>query len=202
MLPVQVYVFDYSKHPSKPDPGGKCTPNLRLLGHRMEGYGMAWSPHRAGNLLSGSDDAQICLWDVNAANAGHELNALQIWSQHGGVVEVRGDAKSETEINLDGAHQHRMLLGTISTSTCLGLWVMTASSSCGIPASLKVGCLVFFSIVPKSHQWATTGASQSPLCKPYVHCANQYNNTTMLQHSVHVHRGAWSRGELPGLQQL
>lgn len=85
---AQVYVFDYSKHPSKPDPGGKCTPNLRLLGHRMEGYGMAWSPHKAGHLLSGSDDAQICLWDINAANAGHELNALQIWSQHGGVVEV------------------------------------------------------------------------------------------------------------------
>lgn len=61
-----VYVFDYSKHPSKPPSDGVCRPDLVLKGHRSEGYGLAWSPYMKGHLLSGSDDAQICLWDINA----------------------------------------------------------------------------------------------------------------------------------------
>lgn len=46
------------------------TDSLCLAGHTTEGYGLAWSPHLRGHLLSGSDDAQICLWDIeNATNA-------------------------------------------------------------------------------------------------------------------------------------
>ncbi len=41
---AEVFVFDYSKHPSKPSPDGECKPDLRLLGHKTEGYGLAWSP--------------------------------------------------------------------------------------------------------------------------------------------------------------
>jgi WD40 repeat protein len=37
----------------------------RLAGHKTEGYGLAWSPFLSGWLLSGSDDAQICLWDIS-----------------------------------------------------------------------------------------------------------------------------------------
>jgi histone-binding protein RBBP4 len=62
---AEVYVFDYSKHDSKPSPDGACRPDLRLTGHKTEGYGLAWSPFQNGHLLSGSDDAQICLWDIS-----------------------------------------------------------------------------------------------------------------------------------------
>ena len=31
----------------------------------MEGYGLAWSPLLEGHVLSGSDDANICLWDIS-----------------------------------------------------------------------------------------------------------------------------------------
>jgi hypothetical protein len=42
-------VFDWAKHPSKPPADGACNPDLRLIGHRTEGYGLAWSPfHRGG----------------------------------------------------------------------------------------------------------------------------------------------------------
>lgn len=34
---AEVYVFDYSKHPSKPSPDGVCNPDLRLTGHQTEG---------------------------------------------------------------------------------------------------------------------------------------------------------------------
>lgn len=142
---ADVFVFDYSKHDSRPNPDGVCRPDLRLTGgwqhqsswantalvlivppsgigvwwgqalisvgaapspqlpraagatsallrklglgpvcwqvltqqslpacnayapagHKTEGYGLAWSPFLSGWLLSGSDDAQICLWDIS-----------------------------------------------------------------------------------------------------------------------------------------
>merc|ERR1711934_663830 len=64
----EVFIFDYSKHPSHPPADGKCNPQLRLRGHTKEGYGLAWSPLNKGHLLSASDDCSICLWNVDAAS--------------------------------------------------------------------------------------------------------------------------------------
>jgi len=76
---AEVYVFDYSKHPSKPPLDGACNPDLRLRGHNTEGYGLSWSKFKQGHLLSGSDDAQICLWDINATPKNKTLEAMQIF---------------------------------------------------------------------------------------------------------------------------
>ncbi len=77
---AEVYVFDYSKHPSKPPQDGHCNPDCRLRGHKTEGYGLSWSPTKEGHLLSGSDDAQICLWDVRGTyKQGRVVEALQIF---------------------------------------------------------------------------------------------------------------------------
>lgn len=76
---AEVYVFDYSKHPSKPPLDGACNPDLRLRGHNTEGYGLSWSQFKQGHLLSGSDDAQICLWDINATPKNKALDAMQIF---------------------------------------------------------------------------------------------------------------------------
>ena len=68
-IPLYIFtfsVFDYTKHPSKPDPSGKCHPDLKLRGHQKEGYGLSWNPNLNGHLLSASDDHTICLWDINA----------------------------------------------------------------------------------------------------------------------------------------
>ncbi|PNI18702.1 RBBP7 isoform 6, partial [Pan troglodytes] len=51
-----VLVFDYTKHPAKPDPSGECNPDLRLRGHQKEGYGLSWNSNLSGHLLSASDD--------------------------------------------------------------------------------------------------------------------------------------------------
>lgn len=76
-ISAEVYVFDYSKHPSKPPLDGACSPDLRLRGHSTEGYGLSWSKFKQGHLLSGSDDAQICLWDINATPKNKTLEAMQ-----------------------------------------------------------------------------------------------------------------------------
>jgi WD40 repeat protein len=44
-------------------------------GHKTEGYGLAWSPFISGHLLSGSDDAQICLWDISGVPRTNRVRA-------------------------------------------------------------------------------------------------------------------------------
>jgi WD40 repeat protein len=41
-----------------------CEPLLRLKGHTMEGYGLAWNPHatKKNHLLSAGFDNLICHW--------------------------------------------------------------------------------------------------------------------------------------------
>lgn len=80
-----MFVFDYTKHSSlRPD--ATCRPQHRCLGHTAEGYGLAWNPLNAGHLLSGSDDASICIWDINKAS-GVEVQPLHKLSGHSSVVE-------------------------------------------------------------------------------------------------------------------
>lgn len=83
-----VVVFDYTKHPSKPDPNGECHPDLRLRGHQKEGYGLSWNPNLNGYLLSASDDHTICLWDINATpKENRVIDAKTIFTGHTAVVE-------------------------------------------------------------------------------------------------------------------
>lgn len=41
----------------------------RLAGHAEEGFGLAWSPHEAGRLLSGSYDRRILLYNMQRLDA-------------------------------------------------------------------------------------------------------------------------------------
>jgi WD40 repeat protein len=86
---ADVFIFDYTKHPSKPPTDGICRPDLRLKGHKKEGYGLNWSPLVKGHLLSGSDDAKVCLWDISAVTkAANTMEPLHIFAGHSAVVEV------------------------------------------------------------------------------------------------------------------
>jgi histone-binding protein RBBP4 len=60
-----------------------CRPEHRLAGHADEGYGLCWSSVEAGKLLSGSDDARICMWDV-----AHSPESVATFTAHTDVVEV------------------------------------------------------------------------------------------------------------------
>ena len=63
----EVDLFDYFKHPKTPL-NDEVKPDLRLLGHSQEGYGLAWNPMKKGLRLSGSDDCRVCVWDISATN--------------------------------------------------------------------------------------------------------------------------------------
>ncbi|KAI8098407.1 WD40-repeat-containing domain protein [Gilbertella persicaria] len=61
---------------------------LRLKGHTMEGYGLAWNPHKTSHLLSAGFDNLICHWDIGLTpNNDRELQPYQTYAGHTGCVE-------------------------------------------------------------------------------------------------------------------
>jgi histone-binding protein RBBP4 len=62
-----VMIFDRTQQPAKPNKVSPSTPQLRLLGHEKEGFGLAWNPSytSASMILSGSDDKLVNLWDIS-----------------------------------------------------------------------------------------------------------------------------------------
>lgn len=109
-----MFVFDYSKHPSSPV-DTVCRPQHRCLGHTAQGYGLAWSPLTAGRLLSGSDDATVCMWDLT--EAGLEVQALQIKRGHTSVVE-----------DVAWSHHHSHVFGSVGDDMQLLIWDARDSS--------------------------------------------------------------------------
>lgn len=56
----KVLIFDRTKHSMTPS--GIVSPEIELIGHEAEGFGLDWSPHDEGSLVSGSEDTTVCLW--------------------------------------------------------------------------------------------------------------------------------------------
>lgn len=75
----EVFLFDYAKHDAAKPQASDCDPDLRLVGHDKEGYGLSWSPFKEGYLVSGSQDQKICLWDVSATPQDKVLNAMFVY---------------------------------------------------------------------------------------------------------------------------
>nr|XP_043623000.1 WD-40 repeat-containing protein MSI1-like [Erigeron canadensis] len=85
----EVCIFDCKNHSAKPPRGGKIksSPDLRLMGHSHEGFGLSWSKFKKGLLLSGSYDSKVCLWDINQIPQNKAIDALQTFEFHKGPVE-------------------------------------------------------------------------------------------------------------------
>ncbi|CAN6812482.1 unnamed protein product [Brassica oleracea] len=152
---AEVYVFDYSKHPSKPPLDGACNPDLRLRGHSSEGYGLSWSKFKAGHLLSGSDDAQICLWDINATPKNKVIDAQQIFKAHEGVVE---------DVAWHMSHEH--LFGSVGDDQYLLIWDLRSPSASKpiqsvVAHSMEVNCLAFNPI----NEWVVATGSTDKTVK-------------------------------------
>ncbi|KAI6179456.1 putative histone-binding protein Caf1 [Aphelenchoides besseyi] len=134
----EVYIFDYTKHPSVPPSDNSCRPQLRLRGHTKEGYGLSWNGNLPGHLLSASDDTTVCLWDIQAAtsNASH-LDAKSIFTGHASVVE-----------DVSWHVLHDSVFGSVGDDHKLMVWD-TRNTALNKPAhsidahSAEVNCLSF-----------------------------------------------------------
>ena len=108
----EVHIFDYFKHPSKPGQRDKAKPELVLVGHTKEGYGLCWNYQKRGHVLSGSNDGRVCLWDVESATqANSSLEPLMSWEAHAGAAE-----------DVAWHRLHPELFGTVGDDCKLHIW--------------------------------------------------------------------------------
>uniref|UniRef100_A0A8C0TZR2 Histone-binding protein RBBP7-like n=1 Tax=Cyanistes caeruleus TaxID=156563 RepID=A0A8C0TZR2_CYACU len=142
---ADVLVFDYTEHPSKPDPSGACNPDLKLKGHQKEGYGLSWNSNLSGHLLSASDDhvkttyfPLMCLWDVSAGpKEGKIADAKAVFTGHSAVME-----------DVAWHLHHESLFGSVADDQKLMIWDMrsntTSKPSHSVDAhTAEVNCLSF-----------------------------------------------------------
>ncbi|CAG8444706.1 8692_t:CDS:2 [Funneliformis caledonium] len=81
-----VYIFDLTKHPTKPPAEGVCSPELKLRGHTKEGYGLAWNPFQSGHIIDASEDTTICHWDINGYTK-ETMEPYRVYQGHEAIVE-------------------------------------------------------------------------------------------------------------------
>ncbi|TPX08223.1 uncharacterized protein E0L32_001881 [Thyridium curvatum] len=81
----KILIFDRTKHSLQP--AGTVNPQIELVGHDQEGFGLAWNPHEAGCLASGSEDQTVCLWDIKTISSGsHTLKPARRYTHHNQIV--------------------------------------------------------------------------------------------------------------------
>ena len=114
----ELYIWDLTKHPSFPaDESAPFCPQGVCIGHTAEGYGLAWSKHTEGHLISGSEDCTIHLWDINAAignnnnGTGTQIKPLSVFAAHKKTVE-----------DVDWHHRDPNLIGSVSDDQFIMIW--------------------------------------------------------------------------------
>ncbi|MCJ1465797.1 Histone acetyltransferase type B subunit 2 [Pseudocyphellaria aurata] len=103
----RVMIWDRTKHPSVPT--GHVDPQIELLGHSREGFGLSWSPYKTGQLATGGEDETVRLWDINKFTTKNKaLHATRIYTYHTAIVN-------------DVQHHplHASLIGTVSDDLTL-----------------------------------------------------------------------------------
>ncbi|KAI9781933.1 MAG: Histone acetyltransferase type B subunit 2 [Candelina submexicana] len=103
----RVMVFDKTKLSSIPT--GHVNPQIELHGHKKEGFGLSWSPHKEGHLATGSEDTTVRLWDVTKfSKANKVLHEMRKYTHHSAIVN-----------DVQHHPQHADLIGTVSDDLTL-----------------------------------------------------------------------------------
>jgi histone-binding protein RBBP4 len=71
----KVLIYDRTKHSLIPT--GTPNPQMELVGHKEEGFGLAWNMHEEGCLASGSQDKTVLLWYVQIAQINNTLGTCR-----------------------------------------------------------------------------------------------------------------------------
>jgi len=120
----EVLVFDRTKHPSEPERGGVCKPDIRLVGQTKEGFGLAWSPRKEGHVLGASEDTTVCHWDITSySKTKTSIEPTTVFKGHTSVV---GD--------VDWHPSQENVLASVGDDKMLMVWDTRASSE----ATMKV----------------------------------------------------------------
>jgi histone-binding protein RBBP4 len=121
----RVLIWDKSKHSSMPSDNQK--PQIELIGHASEGYGLSWSPLEEGHLATASEDHTVRLWDINTATKDHStIQASRVYTHHTSIVN-----------DVQYHPFHKSLLGTVGDD--LTLQIIDTRSDNYTKAAVKSG---------------------------------------------------------------
>ncbi|KAG8529795.1 Histone acetyltransferase type B subunit 2 [Bacidia gigantensis] len=113
----RVLIFDRTKHPSAPT--GSINPQMELLGHEGEGYGLSWSPHHFGHLATGSEDMTVRIWDITQfTNNNKAIHPNRTYTHHAAIVN-----------DVQYHPLHASLIGTVSDDLTLQVLDLRSSST-------------------------------------------------------------------------
>ncbi|KAH9929735.1 WD40 repeat-like protein [Fomitopsis serialis] len=149
----EVFVFDRTKHPSDPERGGVCRPDIRLVGQNKEGFGLVWNPIKEGHILGASEDTTVCHWDITSyTKAKSTIEPTTVFRGHGSVV---GD--------VDWHAKHENVLASVGDDKMLMVWDTRASSepTTKIQAHDREILAVAFS--PAKEELLLTGSADSTI---------------------------------------
>ncbi|KAI9841258.1 MAG: Histone acetyltransferase type B subunit 2 [Thelocarpon superellum] len=103
----RVMIWDKTKHTSVPT--GSPNPQIELLGHKKEGFGLSWNPHQQGQLATGSEDKTVRLWDITQySKTSKTLSPTRTYTHHSAIV---------SDVEFHPFHKH--LLGSVSDDLTL-----------------------------------------------------------------------------------
>ncbi|KAM0817938.1 putative Histone acetyltransferase type B subunit 2 [Seiridium cardinale] len=82
---ASILIFDRTKHSNTPN--GRVSPQIELIDHEKEGFGLCWNPHVEGSLASGSEDQTVRLWDLTTLQSNtNTLRSARTYRHHTSVV--------------------------------------------------------------------------------------------------------------------
>ena len=121
----RVMIWDRTKHSSQPD--GNIKPEMELIGHGKEGFGLSWNPHQLGHLATGTEDETVRLWDITKFSSTNKtLQPTRTYTYHTSLVN-------------DVQHHplHASLIGSVSDDLTLQI-LDVRSPSTTTPATQAV----------------------------------------------------------------
>ncbi|KAH6562161.1 hypothetical protein BASA50_007695 [Batrachochytrium salamandrivorans] len=146
-----VYIFDRTRHTSTPSSDGVCSPEIKLVSHTKEGYGMSWHPTREGELLTASEDTTICSWDIRKFSKDKKtLSPVRTYTAHTAWVEdVAWSTLIESTFASVGDDKRMMIWDTRSASS-------NKASFCVDAHTAEINCVAFN---PKNEFLVATGSA-------------------------------------------
>lgn len=104
----EIHVFDRSDVASSRE---SAKPQYNLVHHTKEGWGLAWNPNVATQLVSGGNDTTVALWNLPEGSTPTKVSPTTVYSKHTAPV-------NDVQFN----HKLPYLFGSASDDATVKLW--------------------------------------------------------------------------------
>ena len=173
---------------------GSSAPDLRLKGHRIAGFGLAWHPTRPGIIASGSDDQQVLMWDCEGNT--DDLGEDGARSGPSGTVPdvspsmtLTGHTDNVHDVCWHATQDH--ILASVSEDRSCRLWDTRSKNTAILIAEAHKGTAYGVSMHPTAaFQFATVGSDR--IVKLWDMRRPNGPSHTMVYHSNAITSVSWA----------